>query len=98
MFKSKQLSSIWPSNNPKDIPFTEYICKLCGYKIELQSCGSYYLSEPSFEERIREHLREHLLEHCPEEFLLKCANINLLTANGGFDRVLINNITIKDET
>jgi len=93
MFNTKELSDVWPSDNPKDIPFTEYVCKICGHEMVLQSCGSYYPGhEPTFEERINKQLREHLLEHCQDEFLFKIINVDLLTANIGFDNLLIKNI------
>ena len=69
MFKSKQLSEIWPSENPNDIPFTEFICKICGCKMEIQSCGSRFIGQPSFEENIKEQLTGHLLKHTMDELL-----------------------------
>ena len=92
MFKSKQLANMWPSNDPNDSPFTEYVCKICTEKLTLQSCGSWNMGEPSFDERIRECLREHLIQHCSDDFLLKIAEIIFLTANSGFDRILIKNV------
>lgn len=83
MFKSKQLSKIWPSSDPNDIPFTEYVCKICSEKLTPQSCGSFNMGEPSFEERIEKELREHLIQHCSNDFF---------TSNSGFDRILIKNV------
>lgn len=30
-FKSISGSKIWPSNDPNDSPFDEFICKVCGW-------------------------------------------------------------------
>lgn len=63
-FQRKPLSKIWPSTDPKDIPFDEFTCNFCGKKLVLQSCGSYFIGEKSFEEKIAEALLHHLKYEC----------------------------------
>jgi hypothetical protein len=60
-------SNIWPSNDPKDNPFDDYICKYCGHKISFQACGTFSIIKGcgTIEEKKEEAERKkykHMLE------------------------------------
>jgi len=94
MFNSKDLHDMWPSSDPKAEPFTEYTCKLCGEKLTFQTCGSMYMGQPTFGAVANEGLREHLLVcHCSDRFIAGFADVDLMTANSGFDKLLMKEVT-----
>jgi hypothetical protein len=66
---SRRGSSVWPSDDPKDSPYDEYICKRCGKKLSLQMYGSQFIGDPSFDDQALDQLQTHLMSHCSDSFL-----------------------------
>jgi len=60
-FDHKLGSKIWPSSDPEDSPYDDYICKYCGKKFFIQMCGASWVGEPPFHEQGKKILRKHLM-------------------------------------
>ncbi len=44
-FEVKLGSKQWPSDDPNDSPFDQFVCKLCGKSFSLQTNGGFYVGE-----------------------------------------------------
>ena len=80
-------SDEWPSTDPKNSPFDEFICRHCNRVGKIQMYGSLPVGE-SFEEKARVILRDHL-GLCPKfdratAFILEGDKIKFtVTKDGG---------------
>lgn len=53
-------SDIWPSSNPKDSPFDQFICKHCGKILVFQMYGEVWRWEKTLDDRASDGLLNHL--------------------------------------
>ncbi len=53
-------SKVWPSSDPMDSPFDQFVCRSCGKRFSLQMYGSFSINGPNFEECALISLAEHL--------------------------------------
>lgn len=64
----KSGSKIWPSDDPDDSCFDDFVCKYCGHLEGFQACGTFYEGMESAKSQSVE-AKERMIKHfgeCPK--------------------------------
>ena len=64
----KSGSKIWPSDDPGDSCFDDFVCKYCGHTEGFQACGTFYEGMDSAKSQSVE-AKERMIKHfgeCPK--------------------------------
>lgn len=79
----KSGSKIWPSDDPEDSCFDDFVCKYCGHTESFQACGTFYEGMDSAKSQSTE-AKERMIKHFG-----KCSKWPMVEISGGEINALI---------